>query len=473
MIEALITMAFVPIKREVLRIGLYIKIEGSWFSHPFPTNSFKIKTSKELETLRGLTRVQLFFDPDRSDTATMEKESSATCLVDPSDISNTVPTREGAATSQSTDISPKNETSWQVNPDCPPYDPIDRKIAQRQAFQTYQKHLQQVSQQFQAVVKDGKQMVQDAICGRPRGLRTAKKIVENLFDLVGEHDHSRALLNLMGSDDTQEEFFLHALNVCSLSLLIATDFGLKREEKEKMALGALFHDVGELKFPVEKLLRKGSMDPNELKTFLSAHPKYGEEIVEKWPNFPYEATEIIRQHHERLNGAGFPLGKKDEQISTLAKIVMVADEYDELCHHPDPQQALAPPDALSHLYVKCRQTLWQDAVVALIRQLGVYPPGSLIQLNNQKIGIVTSVNFEHRLRPIILVYDEHGSSDEPIVLNLAEEVALSIACSIRPMDLAPKIRKALNPRKIISYFPSAPTLELHAESFDGTAVSRA
>ena len=60
-------MPFVPLHSNALRLGLYIKIEGSWFSHPFPTNSFKIKTAKELKTIQGLTKVKLYFDPDRSD----------------------------------------------------------------------------------------------------------------------------------------------------------------------------------------------------------------------------------------------------------------------------------------------------------------------------------------------------------------------------------------------------------------------
>lgn len=81
-------------------------------------------------------------------------------------------------------------------------------------------------------------------------------------------------------------------------------------------------------------------------------------------------------------------------------------------------------------------------------------------LSNQKTGIVTSVNFENRLRPIILVYDEHFSPDEPIVLNLAkEEDSLIIVEAIRPADLAPQIRACLNPRRIISYFPSNTPVE--------------
>jgi hypothetical protein len=110
--------------------------------------------------------------------------------------------------------------------------------------------------------------------------------------------------------------------------------------------------------------------------------------------------------------------------------------------------------------VKCRQTLWHDAVVSLVKQLGVYPPGSLVQLSNKKTGIVTSVNIENRLRPIILVYDEHASTNEPIVLNLEEEEdSLKIVEAIRPGDLAPKIRECLNPRRMISYFPSNTPVE--------------
>lgn len=445
-------MPFVPLHPNALRRGLYIKIEGSWFSHPFPTNSFKIKTSQELETLQGLTKVKLYFDPDRSDSEGGQPEP-----IEPS-------IREPAQNTVKSDQEHPNE-SFLPEPDFSeeekvPEDPIQRKVAEHQAFHAYQDHLQKVGTQFHEVVQESKHIMQDVLSGRPRGLRTAQKIVGDLYEILGVADNSRALLNLIGSNETHEEFFLHALNVCSLSLMVGQDLGFSREDTEVLALGALFHDVGELKYPAEQLLRKRAMSPSELKGFLSSHPKYGVEMVDKLPNFPYEAIEVIRQHHERLNGSGYPTGKKEDQISAFAKIVMVVDEYDELCHHPDPSKSLIPAEALSYLYVKCRHTLWYDAVVSLVRQLGVYPPGSLVRLNNQKIGIVTSVNLVNRLRPILLLHDEYTSSEEPVVLNLAEEdEGLCIVNAIRPGDLSPKIRECLNPRRIISYFPSVASTE--------------
>jgi len=444
-------MAFVPLEPCALRLGLFIKIEGSWFSHPFPTNSFKIIAAKDLETLKGLKKVKLFVDIERSDPespATPDLPESPT-REQPENIAVEEPVAQDDAHSS---IPPEVKETVE--------DQVQRKVTQHEAFQNYQSHLQQVENHLQEVLQESKQSVQDVVAGRPRGVRTAQKIVGNLLDLLDGLDNSRALLNLIGSDETSEEFFLHATNVSSLSLMVGLDLGLSREDNEKLALGAFFHDVGELKYPAETLLRKGVMGPGELKTFLRTHPQYGVEIMEKIPNFPYEAVDVIHQHHERLNGSGQPSGKKEAQISTFAKIVMVVDLYDELCHHPDPEQSLTPSEALSYLYVKCRQTLWQDAVVSLVKQLGVYPPGSLVQLSNQKTGLVTSVNLENRLRPIILVYDIDASTEEPFVLNMAEEDdSLTIVESIRPGDLAPQIRECLNPRRIISYFPSNTPVE--------------
>ncbi len=445
-------MPFVPLDPSALRLGLFIKLEGSWFSHPFPTNSFKILAGKDLETLQGLKNVKLFVDFDRSDAESTAPEDL------PGSSTHEQPERlaaEESVVEEDAESLPPPDIEEALE------DPMQRKMEQHEAFQVYQSHLQEVENQFQEVLQESKQAVQDVVAGRPRGLRTAQKIVGNLQSLLDGSDNSRALLNLIGSNEANDEFFFHATNVSSLALMIGLDLGFSTEENAKLALGAFFHDVGELKYPAETLLRKGMMAQGELKTFLRTHPQYGVEIAEKIPNFPYEAVDVIRQHHERLNGTGQPSGKKEAQISTFAKIVMVVDLYDELCHHPDPTRSLMPSEALSYLYVKCRQTLWQDAIVSLIKQLGVYPPGSLVHLNNQKTGIVTSVNIDNRLRPIILMYDEHSSTEEPIVLNLAEEDdSLTIVEAIRPGDLAPHIRECLNPRRMISYFPSNTPVEV-------------
>ncbi len=226
-------MAFVPLHATALRLGLYIKIEGSWFSHPFPTNSFKIESAKDLETLHGLTKVKLYFDPDRSDPEGVH--SDHTKEPDRKRIQGTVePDKEPSNESES--ITPIDSSEEEAAPE----DPIQRKVAQHQAFQVYQEHLQAVGGQFQEVVQEAKQVMQDVISGRPRGLRTAQKIVGELYEILDITDNSRALLNLIGSNEPNEEFFLHALNVCSLSLMVGQDLGFSREDAENWRSGLCF-----------------------------------------------------------------------------------------------------------------------------------------------------------------------------------------------------------------------------------------
>ncbi|MEO6202927.1 MAG: DUF3391 domain-containing protein, partial [Nitrospirales bacterium] len=134
-------MAFVPLRATALRLGLYIKIEGSWFSHPFPTNSFKIELTKDLETIRGLKKVKLYFDPDRSYPEGVHSDDTKE------------PDRKQAQDTVESDKEPSNEfesdpTRDSLEEEAAPGDPIQRKIAQHEAFQVYQEHLQAVGGQF-------------------------------------------------------------------------------------------------------------------------------------------------------------------------------------------------------------------------------------------------------------------------------------------------------------------------------------
>ena len=440
-------MGFQPITAAELRIGLFIKIEGSWFSHPFPTNTFKIKFQKDLETLRGLRKVKLHYDPDRSDPEGVVSEN------EPSGRSDIASSESSEHPDTQADETPEDAQASATQ------NLVDQKVELKKDFQRYQEQLKKVEDDYRDVLREGKVMLHDISGGNARGLMTAKKMVGSLNDILVSNDSSRALMNLMGSQETSEEFLMHALNVATLSILIARDLGVRRHEIEKIAVGAMLHDIGELKYSGEMLLKKSSASSGETKAILKKHTKYGKDMLAAFPNFPHESLDIIYQHHERLNGSGYPLGVRESSINFYAKIVMVADEYDELCNNPDPAKCLTPSEALSFLYAKQRGVLWHDAIVTLVRQLGVYPPGSLVALSDGSIGLVTSVNMEARLRPIIMVYSQDIPKEEAMVIDLTQHEHLSIKESIRPKELSPEIRDYLNPRRVISYYPSSPDPE--------------
>ena len=424
-------MALEPIAVEDLRIGLHIKIVGSWFSHPFPTNTLQIRSSKEIQTIRELKQIKLFYDPELSDSEGEVKEEDSPELQSES--------LNGETTSDK--------------------DPIQYKLDLLRSHGNYQEELGRVEEEYKKTLYRGKSMLQDLSLGSTRALPVAKELIGSLNDILVGNETSRATLHLMGSNNAGDNFLLHALNVCILSIVIARDLEFNKHEIEKIALGAILHDVGELKYSGEMLLRKTSPSDAETKAILKKHPRYGKEMLGSFPNLPYECLDIVDQHHERLDGSGFPIGIRAHAITQYTKIVMVADVYDELCNHPNPTKCLTPSEALSYLYSRQQGRLWNDALISLIRQIGVYPPGSLVMLSDDSIGMVISVAMETHLRPIVMVYSEDIPKEEAIILDLAHAEGLSIQKAIRPSELTPDMQKYLNPRRVLSYHPSVPESE--------------
>ena len=327
-------MAFEPITVENLRIGLHIKIVGSWFSHPFPTNTLEIRSSRELQTIRELQKIQLLYDPELSNPEGEVKEEDSPEL--PSGSLN------GKTTSEK--------------------DPIQYKFDLLRSHGMYQEELRKVGENYKKTLYRGKSMLQEITFGSTRGLPVAKELIGSLNNILVGNETSSATLHYMGSNKTGDSFLLHALNVCILSIVIARDLEFNKHEIEKIALGAMLHDLGELKYTGEMLLKKSVPSDAETKAILKKHPRYGKEMLASFLKLPFECLDIVDQHHERLDGSGFPLGLREPAITQYTKIVMVADEYDELCNHPDPTKCLTPSEALSYLYSKKQGKLWNDAL---------------------------------------------------------------------------------------------------------------
>ena len=115
---------------------------------------------------------------------------------------------------------------------------------------------------------------------------------------------------------------------------------------------------------------------------------------------------MIAQHHERLNGTGLPLGLQEDEISLLSQIVMVVDEYDDLCNLSENRHHVTPHEILSQMYrdvtINKIHAFNGEILVPLIQLLGVYPPGTLVELNDGKMGVVVNINAINRSKPQVL-----------------------------------------------------------------------
>jgi hypothetical protein len=162
--------------------------------------------------------------------------------------------------------------------------------------------------------------------------------------------------------------------------------------------------------------------------------------------------DIVYQHHERCDGRGYPRQLKSNEISRLTKILTVADCYDGLINRHDPQKSLTPYQALSYMFTKYSAVLDKESLSVFIRCMGVYPPGTIVVLNGDQIGMVVSVNLANVLAPSIVLYDPQIPKKEALIIDLDSEIDFKISSSIHPGKLPKEIFDYLSPRSRITYF---------------------
>lgn len=130
----------------------------------------------------------------------------------------------------------------------------------------------------------------------------------------------------------------------------------------------------------------------------------------------------------------------------------ITNLYDNLCNHSDPQKSLNSYQALSHLYKEAKDYLDNKLLVQFIRCLGIYPPGTVVQLNNQALGLVILFNTTNPLKPSLLIYDQDIPKEGALILDLEDDPELAIRNSIHPGQLPKDAFTYLNPRVRVTYY---------------------
>jgi putative nucleotidyltransferase with HDIG domain len=232
--------------------------------------------------------------------------------------------------------------------------------------------------------------------------------------------------------------------------MMARDLKMPIEIAGVLGVGALLHDVGRKEVPAKILLKTEPLTHAE-RNLYEMHCQFGVEIGQRMHLAP-AAIAIIREHHEMHDGTGYPEKLKGDAIKPLARLVAIANYYDELCNPPSLADALTPHEALSMMFAKLRAKFDPQFLQVLIRCLGVYPPGTIVQLSNGAIGMVATVNTAKPMKPVVMVYDAEVPKDEAILLDMETEVEINIAKAIRPSQVPRDVYNYLSPRKRVSYY---------------------
>lgn len=421
-----------------LRIGVFIELPSGWMDHPFFFSKFKIKNQRQIEILRQMGIGSVTCVPEKSDQLprppAVEVPKAAAVALDPADTAEDEP-----ACDESVDeaISQMREEKK------------ERRERQRRRWQ----QVNRCEHRFQETVRSVKNVMKQLRTRPDQSIGEATSLVNDIVDsMLAEKD---IVVQLMSAAGLEEGVYYHSLNVTMLSLLLGRELQLDQSAMRELGLGAMLHDIGTSRIPAKIMLKKEPLNRAE-RSLYEFHVKYGEEIAAKMAELPPGALAIVSQHHETLNGKGYPRGLHGDQISQLAQIVAIANVYDNHCNHIDPADSLTPYEALSHMFKRQQSELNPEMLARFIRCLGVYPPGSIVELSNDMVGMVISVNSANLLLPSLVLYDPNVPKDEALLLDLADDPEIHIVNSIRPGDLPLEVYEYLNPRTRVTYYVDTP-----------------
>lgn len=216
---------------------------------------------------------------------------------------------------------------------------------------------------------------------------------------------------------------IHSVNVCILSLTFGRTIGLSKAELNILGVGALLLDIGKSKIPDNILKKSDALTANEY-LLVKAHAFLGYDLLDESKKVPQEALDIILNHHERLDGSGYPNSLRSKDISKLTRIVSIVDIFDAMTSDRCYKDSLQPQHALNEIYNMAPDELDQDLVEGFIKCIGIYPVGSIVELNTGHTAVVVKLNEINRLKPIIgIVLNRNKEPYEKIkMLNLSSDV---------------------------------------------------
>jgi len=402
-----------------VKVGFAIKLPVGWMKHPFLTNRLIVESQQQVRIIQSLGLDYVYFYPERSSVSLSEDAEP-----------------QVAGSMDIADIQAKTEMQHEK------MQRIEQAKAQRRELQKTEKAFAQSVVQVRSLMSK--------IGSRPlNAVDDADLLVGQLAEtILGEDALVLHLISQAGKE--QEGMYFHALNVSILSMMLAKQLKFSAEEVKLIGLGALFHDIGKLKVPPQILRKTTELTAPEL-NFFKLHPKLGLDLLKLTDQFPPQAKVIVEQHHEYLDGSGYPAGLKAEQINKLARVVAVVNEFDNLCHPLDLGKARSPHHALSVMYKTMKGKLGDTEMKLLIKLMGIYPPGTVVQLSDKRIGIVMSVNTESMLYPNILIYDPDVPRLEAPIITLSPD-GLKVEKALRAKALPPEVYSYLNPRAQVSYY---------------------
>jgi len=257
-------------------------------------------------------------------------------------------------------------------------------------------------------------------------------VVKDMLDVLRQSKNEMIQLILLG-EWVERRLSVSAVNCMIISAVIGNTMRLASHRLLQLATGALMHDVGMLKVEKGILEKQGKLSGEEL-TQIRTHPVMGYQIISKDMKYPEDIALVALQHHEHWDGRGYPRSLKGEDITLFSRVVTVADAYEAMVSERPYRNSMIGYSAMKNVLSDNGRHFDPQVLKAFLESMGVFPIGSIVQLNTSSIGRVSENHAEAPLRPKVeLLIDEFGTQVEGTeILDLLSKKNLFIVKAIDP-----------------------------------------
>jgi HD-GYP domain-containing protein (c-di-GMP phosphodiesterase class II) len=261
----------------------------------------------------------------------------------------------------------------------------------------------------------------DTIRGGHQGdIQSVQEAINPLIE--GVFRNQEAVAALLRLKESGEYRYNHGVSMAVWAAILGRHIGLHIDELEKLALGCAMCDVGMTQLPADLLEQSDDLNPQQLRV-IRAHPKMGAELVAESKDVDFEVLAIIENHHERMDGSGYPRGIRGATIPLLARVAGLVDTYDAMIT-PRPYANTRTSHEATQELLDCKGKLFQESLVEqFVQAIGLFPTGTLIELNTGEVGIVVTQNDTRRLKPeVVIVLDADKNKLEKLkIVDLANQ----------------------------------------------------
>jgi len=374
-----------------LKIGMYVsKLDRAWEETPFLIQGFMIESLDDIDTVAEYSQ-HVWIDAVKEEWVPPEMRGSAG--------------------------KPISKTKTYINK-------VDAKKEHEAAIGVYREARRLT-----------KTLLDDARLGGVVNTQQAKETVKDCVSSILRNPDALLWMSRMRDEDNYTAE--HCLNVCILAIAFGRHLGMSEGELERIGLCGLLHDVGKMRDPSDVLNKPGKLTEKEF-NIIKAHSVHGRNLLMSSPGVPNIAVDVAYSHHEKIDGSGYPRKLKASGISDYARIIAIVDAYDAMTADRCYSRAIPSTEALKIIF-KDRGTHFDERLaLEYIKCVGLYPPGSIVELVNGLVGIVLETNYRYRHLPkIIVVRDLNKPLDKERVVALDD-------IEQKKLDKSYLIRRALS-----------------------------